>query len=234
MEVAGRWLNKYNWRYLAVFGTVYYCTTICMFWLVVFGKEDSFFRSSPFVMIIDGDQNLAQGIGYLVVMWACVEMAPPGLEGTTLALTTTIGNAGQGMGGFITTFLNSFFPVTQEEMTCSVHHVAAHAQQTYFHSALVVMVLQCAFLVMLGWLPTSMADSKQRFEAASNSSCVRIVCVVLLIYAMFSTLFLQVIGTLTCPGFILFGGGGGSCTTPPPQSMCPTSTPAPLPKLFGV
>ena len=40
-------------------------------------------------------RRFAQNIGYLVVMWACVEMAPPDLEGTTLALATTIGNAGQ-------------------------------------------------------------------------------------------------------------------------------------------
>ena len=37
-------------------------------------------------------------VGYLVVMWACVEMAPTGLEGTTLALATTVGNAGQSLG----------------------------------------------------------------------------------------------------------------------------------------
>ena len=45
-------------------------------------------------------------VGYLVVMWACVEMAPTGLEGTTLALATTVGNAGQSLGTYVTMFYN--------------------------------------------------------------------------------------------------------------------------------
>merc|ERR1711988_1094558 len=101
---AAKYLKRFNWQMLLIAGTAFWCVWQIAFWLVVFDV----IRNPWFVVLIDMDQTFAQNIGYLVVMWAVVEMAPPGLEGTTLALTTTVANAGQSLGSCVVMLYNAF------------------------------------------------------------------------------------------------------------------------------
>merc|ERR1719198_1857457 len=112
LAAAAKWLKRYSWRGLLVFGTAFFVAVMFLFWLVVFDVV----RNPWLVIFIDGDQQFAQNIGYLVVMWAVVEMAPPGIEGTSLALTTTVANAGQSLGNYITIALNSMFALSRDDL----------------------------------------------------------------------------------------------------------------------
>merc|ERR1719238_1499192 len=112
LAFATGFLKNYNWRMLLIAGTAFYVSFMFLFWLVVFDVV----RNQWLVIFIDGNQTFAQNISYLVVMWAVVEMAPKGLEGTTLALATTVGNAGQAMGNFFVIFFNGLFQLDQKAL----------------------------------------------------------------------------------------------------------------------
>merc|ERR1719158_2717921 len=112
LAAAARWLKHWPWRILLVFGTAFYISMMFLFWLVVFDVV----RNQWLVIFIDADQTFAQNIGYLVVMWACVEMAPVGIEGTTLALATTVANAGQGLGSYLIMGYNAIFALSRAEI----------------------------------------------------------------------------------------------------------------------
>jgi len=220
---AGRWFKSYNWRGLLVFGTFYFVVFLFAFWLVIFDVGP--FRNQWFVVVIDADQTFAQSVGYLVAMWACVEMAPPGIEGTTLALTTTIGNAGQSLGSYVTIAFNSMFDLSQAALLTNIdgtpctpspgEHCAGsmHTRYEYMYNAIAVMICQCLFMLFFAWMPTSMTDSAERYAKHETSSNFRVWAVILVIFAV-TWGSGTTIAAMICPDNSILGGDGGAlvCT----------------------
>lgn len=231
---AAKWLKSYNWRGLLAFGTAYFLFFIVTFWLVVFDVGP--FRNPWFVVFIDADQTFAQAVGYLVVMWACVEMAPPGIEGTTLALTTTVGNAGQSIGNYITIALNSMFQLSRDDLQAGAHN--RHTQMEYFFNALVVMALQSAFMLFFPWMPKSMAHAKDMYTRGITSKAWAVVATILVVFAVVWGAGTN-IGAVICPNNSILGGHGGigACKDPPATTMAPLpmNTPSQTsPRSFGI
>lgn len=198
---ASKWLKRYNWRLLLIGGTTFWTVWQLMFWLVVFDVD----RHSWFVVLVDVDQTFAQSIGYLVVMWAVVEMAPKGLEGTTLALCTTVGNAGQSLAGFITVALNSMFSVSKTQIAAD----SDATRRQYCYNSMAVIAVQWLYILCLCWMPSSFAHSKKEFQKdmdTKSKSWARV--------AAFFVCFAIFLGTLStfmaflCPCNVLFGGHG--------------------------
>merc|ERR1712048_772226 len=52
LAAAAKWFKNYNWRFLLVFGTLFYISIMFLFWLVVFDVV----RNPWLVVFIDGDQ----------------------------------------------------------------------------------------------------------------------------------------------------------------------------------
>merc|ERR1712232_1369731 len=162
LAAAAKWLKHYNWRGLLVFGTVFFVAVMFLFWLVVFDVV----RNPWLVIFIDGDQQFAQNIGYLVVMWAVVEMAPPGIEGTTLALATTVGNAGQSLGGYVIMAYNAIFNLSREDIIMD----SLHTRYQYMYNAILCMVTQCLFMLFLVWMPSQKLDARTKYLQGERSS----------------------------------------------------------------
>merc|ERR1712070_544750 len=197
---ASKWLKRYNWRLLLIGGTTFWTVWQLMFWLVVFDVD----RHSWFVVLVDVDQTFAQSIGYLVVMWAVVEMAPKGLEGTTLALATTVGNAGQAMGNFFVIFFNGLFQLDQK----ALEKDAPSTRSQYFYNSLAVIAVQCIYFLFLCWMPTNFQHAKESFQRQSQkrSLCMAVVATVAVCFSViWGTL--SVIMAFACPCNSIFGGG---------------------------
>merc|ERR1711988_1455954 len=136
---AAKYLKRFNWQMLLIAGTAFWCVWQIVFWLVVFDV----IRNPWFVVLIDMDQTFAQNIGYLVVMWAVVEMAPKNMEGTTLALATTVGNAGQSLGGYILVAFNAMFSLSQKQ----IEQDAVSTRWQYCYNSMAVILVQWAYLL---------------------------------------------------------------------------------------
>jgi len=199
LAAAAKWFKSYSWRNLLIFGTAFYCSIMFLFWLVVFDIT----RNPWLVIFIDGDQTFAQNIGYLVVMWAVVEMAPPGIEGTTLALTTTVGNAGQSLGGYIVMGYNAIFSLSREDIIGD----SSYTRHQYMFNAITVMVTQCFFLCFISWMPPQKEEARVKYVNATKSSAWGIVAFTFVVIAMTwgigSTL-----AALACPCNPILGGDG--------------------------
>lgn len=215
---AGRWWKNYNWRGLLIFGTLYFVFFLFAFWLVIFDVGP--FRNQWFVVLIDADQTFAQSVGYLVAMWACVEMAPAGIEGTTLALTTTIGNAGQSIGSYVTIAFNAIFALSQADLLTNLdgspctpkpgEHCAGSqdTRMQYMYNAIAVMICQFAFMLFFAWMPTSMTNSSERYLKKETSSNMRVWAVILVIFAV-TWGSGTTIAAMICPDNSIVGGDGG-------------------------
>jgi len=174
LAAAAKWLKHYNWRGLLVFGTVFFVAVMFLFWLVVFDVV----RNPWLVIFIDGDQQFAQNIGYLVVMWAVVEMAPEGIEGTALALTTTVANAGQSLGGYVVMAYNAIFDLNRQDIVDDT----LHTRYQYMFNSLLVMATQCLYMLILAWMPSQKEDARQKFEERQRSrgwAAAALACVIL-------------------------------------------------------
>merc|ERR1719160_1592310 len=141
LAAAARWLKHWPWRALLLYGTAFYIAMMFLFWLVVFDVV----RNQWLVIFIDCDQTFAQNIGYLVVMWACVEMAPAGIEGTTLALATSVGNAGQSLGSYVVMAYNACFALSRQDLAAD----SEYTRRQYMYNSLLVMATQCLYLLLL-------------------------------------------------------------------------------------
>lgn len=199
LAAAAKWFKSYNWRSLLVFGTLFYIAIMFLFWLVVFDVV----RNPWLVIFIDGDQTFAQNIGYLVVMWAVVEMAPPGIEGTTLALTTTVGNAGQSLGSYVVMAFNAMFALNREDIVGD----SMYTRYQYMFNALACMAMQCVFILFIAWMPTQNLDARQKYLGGGKSNAWGVVAfafvVVALTWGIGSTL-----AALACPCSRILGGDG--------------------------
>lgn len=196
---------------LLIGGTAFWTFWQLMFWMAVFNVD----RHPWFVVLIDLDQTFAQNIGYLVVFWAVVEMAPPGLEGTTLALCTTVGNAGQTLANFIGVAFNGIFTVDTD-------HIAADSDATrrqYCYNSTAIIAVQWMYILCMCWMPSSFAHAKTEFQkrtvAKSTGWAKAATCFVCL------AVFLGTLSTFMsflCTCNVLFGGDGCestfSCTAP--------------------
>merc|ERR1719160_1588542 len=176
LAAAARWLKHWPWRALLLYGTAFYIAMMFLFWLVVFDVV----RNQWLVIFIDADQTFAQNIGYLVVMWACVEMAPTGLEGTTLALATTVGNAGQSLGTYVTMFYNGFFDLSREAIASDT----AYVRRQYIYNALAVIATQCAYLLALRLMPDQKRDAREKFTQYLRSMPTAIASAVMITFAV--------------------------------------------------
>lgn len=206
LAAAAKWLKNYNWRGLLIFGTIFFVAVMFLFWLVVFDVV----RNPWLVIFIDGDQQFAQNIGYLVVMWAVVEMAPEGIEGTALALTTTVANAGQSLGGYVVMAYNAMFALSRQDII----EDSMHTRYQYMLNASLVMVTQCLYILLIAWMPSQKEDARQKFEQRHHSkpwAIVALACVIVsLTWGIGST-----IAALFCPCLQVLGGSGcpNGCTS---------------------
>merc|ERR1711957_284742 len=186
---------------LLIGGTAFWTIWQITFWLVAFDVD----RHPWFVVLIDMDQTFAQSIGYLVIMWAVVEMAPEGIEGTTLALATTVGNAGQGMGGYIVVAFNAMFALDQQQLEGD----SDATRRQYWYNSIAVVVMQWLYLLLLCWMPSGFSQSKERFqkEAATKS---KVWGGVALFFVGFAVVWgtLSTLMTFMCPCNVIFGGPG--------------------------
>lgn len=199
LAAAAKWLKHYNWRGLLIFGTVFFLAMMFLFWLVVFDVV----RNPWLVIFIDGDQTFAQNIGYLVVMWAVVEMAPEGIEGTALALTTTVANAGQSLGGYVVMGYNALFTLSRKDIAGD----SEATQYQYMYNSLLVMGTQLLYILLIAWMPSQKEQARQKFEEHRQSKCWAVaafLCVVMsLTWGIGSTF-----GALLCPCNAILGGEG--------------------------
>jgi hypothetical protein len=204
LAAAAKWFKAFSWRGLLIGGSLFYVGIMFLFWLVVL----DIVRNQWLVIFIDADQTFAQNIGYLVVMWACVEMAPPGIEGTTLALATTVGNAGQSLGTYLTMAFNAVFAISREDIALDNDAV----RRKYLYNSLAVMAVQCLYFSCLGLLPNQKEDAKRKFDLHNRSRCLAIVAVSLISVAIFWGVG-TTLAALWCSCSPLLGGGGcdGSC-----------------------
>jgi len=201
---AAKWLKKYNWRHLLIGGLIFWTVFQLLFWFVVF---DESLRQSWFVIMIDLDQTFGQNLGYLVIMWAVVPMAPDGIEGSTLALATTVGNAGQAMGQFVLIFFNHFFQLSKRQIADD----QSSTRWQYAYNSLAVIAVQWAYVLAMGWMPTGYEMAKQRYQAelGKESKAWANLGVFLICFAViWGTL--STIMAFACPCNSLFGGAGCS------------------------
>jgi len=197
--VATKYCKNLNWRVLLVAGTFFYVIVMFLFWLVVFDVV----RDPWLVIFIDADQTFAQNIGYLVVMWACVEMAPDGLEGTTLALATTVSNAGQALGNYVAMGFNACFALTRADISAD----SEYTRKQYMYNSLAVMGVQCLYMILLTWVPNAKVSAKAQFLQGRQSVPLAVLAVVFVVFALLwgsST----TIAALFCPCSRILGGSG--------------------------
>merc|ERR1712046_172958 len=131
-------------------------------------------------------------------------MAPKGIEGTTLALTTTVGNAGQTLANFITMGLGGMFALTRDDLQAD----SMHTRFQYMYNSLAVMAIQCFFMLFFCWMPKSMADAKAKYMAAPASNSWRWFATLLVVFSVVwgsgTTVF-----ALFCPDNSIIGGDAG-------------------------
>eukprot|EP00747_Dinoflagellata_sp_TGD_P216276 gnl/TRDRNA2_/TRDRNA2_88849_c0_seq1.p1 gnl/TRDRNA2_/TRDRNA2_88849_c0~~gnl/TRDRNA2_/TRDRNA2_88849_c0_seq1.p1 ORF type:complete len:580 (+),score=73.80 gnl/TRDRNA2_/TRDRNA2_88849_c0_seq1:94-1740(+) len=207
LAAAATWLKHFSWRGLLIGGTALYIGIMFLFWLVVFDVV----RNQWLVIFIDADQTFAQNIGYLVVMWACVEMAPVGIEGTTLALATSVGNAGQSLGGYLTMGYNAAFALSREDLRLDTEHT----RQQYIYNAILVMATQCLYIPFLAWMPNQKQDARQKFERMDNSRVLAFLAMAAVLFAASWGAGTTIAG-LFCACSPVLGGSGcieGVCST---------------------
>lgn len=206
LAAAAKWLKKYSWRGLLVFGSIFFIAVMFLFWLVVFDVA----RNPWLVVFIDGDQQFAQNIGYLVVMWAVVEMAPAGIEGTALALTTTVANAGQSLGGYVIIAYNGIFSLSRQDL----ERDSTYTRYQYMYNSLLVMATQCLYMLFLAWMPSQKEDARQKFGSSRHSKAWAVAA----LFCVFISLtwgLATTIAALFCPCSQILGGSGcaNGCTS---------------------
>merc|ERR1712107_544036 len=113
-----------------------------------------------------------------------------------------------------------------------------HTEMQYFYNALVVIVLQCAFMVFFPWMPKSMAHAKEMYSRGVTSKGLAIVASVLVTFAVIWGAGAN-IGAVICPNNSILGGHGviGACKNPTPAPSIASSVPADmltLPSFFSV
>eukprot|EP00928_Gymnodinium_smaydae_P073936 TRINITY_DN57032_c0_g1_i1.p1 TRINITY_DN57032_c0_g1~~TRINITY_DN57032_c0_g1_i1.p1 ORF type:complete len:534 (+),score=70.21 TRINITY_DN57032_c0_g1_i1:39-1640(+) len=199
MYASGRYLKKFSWHRLYVYGELVYLFLMMLFWLVVFDV----FRCPLFVMFIDADKTAAAYSAFMVLSWAAVEMAPKGLEGTTVALALNVGNAGWCFGGYLTRVYNGFFELSRDQIRMDDTHV--HWQ--YIQNAMLVIVTQMAFFPFLCWVPTQKDDARRRFQLHQTSVLKGIAATVLAAFAVLWAVG-STVGGLFCSCAQIFGGTG--------------------------
>lgn len=156
-----QWFRDANWRLVLAFTTAFTVGLGILYWLVVW----DICRSPWFAVSIDVDKSFAQGVSYLITIWAITEIAPVGLEGMTYALGTTMGNSGQNFGGYVTQLLNGFFDVQEPDIVKDTPEV----RRNYVENSLCVMCCQIFYLIFMHWMPSQKEDAQMRRAMAGRS-----------------------------------------------------------------
>lgn len=196
-----RWFRLSSWRGLMVATAMYSVAFMMLFWLVVYDVV----RNQWFVLFVDIDFVFAQNVAFLVVVWYAAETSPPGMEGVSFSLASTMGNSGAVLGNYVTMGLSGCFQLD----AAALNRDDATVRDQYMYNSLAVMALKVAFLAFLAWLPAQRRQAKEDFTARKSSTVWAAVAVLLACFGVLWGAVCNVAG-LSCSCARILGGEGCS------------------------
>mmetsp|Transcript_15012 Transcript_15012/g.24415 ORF Transcript_15012/g.24415 Transcript_15012/m.24415 type:complete len:561 (-) Transcript_15012:26-1708(-) len=200
LYLAGRFFRGFNWRKLTVATIIFVVISFCLYIPMAYG----YLRSPLFYIFVSSDTSFVQNINYMVSLWATNEIAPYGLEGTTYALVTSIGNVAQSLSqAFITNMVGKIWPSQANLEGANV------AQDFMLNTVVVCLIMFCgAFALPL--LPSQKANARYRRDNWGLNKTMGDIALSVVAFLCAWCLFITFMG-MSCPGYWLYGGPGDSC-----------------------
>mmetsp|Transcript_5281 Transcript_5281/g.9354 ORF Transcript_5281/g.9354 Transcript_5281/m.9354 type:complete len:561 (-) Transcript_5281:20-1702(-) len=194
---SGRYLRGISWRWLQSISVFLVVLCGALYLPMAYGH----LRTPLYYIFINTDTTIVQNIGYMITMWSVNELALDGLEGTSLALATTMTNVAMTLAQtYVTNMLGKPFPDLQQLAGPNVTH-------QYVMNYVVVSVVNLSALLFLWLLPNQKEDARARKENWGNSKKFGIFMITFC-FLLIAFNLLVVMGGMLCPGSPVFGGQG--------------------------
>ncbi len=178
--VNGRYLSNYSFRFLQSFGLITSTVIGLLSLLIVYNVS-----RSPFLWVFTNvDQAALYYIGFLVSIWSTTEMAPPGLEGTAISISTTASNAAGPLATKISNLIGAQFTYLNTDGAFEDPSIQSEVQSDYVFNLLSIMALNFAGLIFLWLLPNQRKEAKRRYETWGSSVLFGLVSLAIIIFAM--------------------------------------------------
>ncbi len=178
--INGRYLSNYSFRFLQSFGLVSSTVVGLLSLLIVYNVT-----RSPFLWVFTNvDTAALYYVGFLVSIWATTEMAPLGLEGTAISISTTASNAAGPLATKISNLVGAQFANLNSEDDFSDESIQSEVQAQYTYNLLSIMALNLAGLIFLWLLPNQRKEARRRYETWGSSVLFGLVSLAIIIFAM--------------------------------------------------
>mmetsp|Transcript_20789 Transcript_20789/g.38685 ORF Transcript_20789/g.38685 Transcript_20789/m.38685 type:complete len:738 (+) Transcript_20789:137-2350(+) len=227
--INGKYFVTYSWRCLQSFGLITSSIMGLLSLIVIYDIN----RSPGFWIFTQVDATILSMIGWLTSIWATNEMAPRGLEGTALAISTSSGNAAQGLATFFRNNIGAYFPNLSTSgadqalaYTGTAPDQEAQTRDEYTYNLLVVMAVNLFALVFMWLLPHQKAQARRRYETWGSSTPYGFLGLVIICVAMFYGTSTSIY-TMFCPCDDFVGGPGckpGTCEYLPSEAEAENTT----------
>jgi len=207
--INGKYFVQYSWRCLQSFGLITSTFMGLLSLMIVYNIN----RSPWFWVFTQVDTTILGMIGWMTAIWACNEMAPPGLEGTALALATTSNNAAISVSVFFRNLIGGMFPLLSSGNGAR-DYLKPEAEDQFAYNIYIVMAVNLFGLVFMWLLPYQKAQARRRFQTWGSSTPYGFVGIAIVSVAMFYGTSTN-LATLFCPCSPTWGGSGcieGTCT----------------------
>jgi hypothetical protein len=206
--VNGKYLTNYSWRCLQSFGLITSTVMGLLTLLIVFNVT----RDPWFWVFTQVDSTVLSFIGWLTAIWATNEMAPPGLEGTALAIATTSSNASGALSTYFRNLIGGQFQL-RGKARYTDPAVQDVTERDWAINLLVTMAINLCGLVFMWLLPNQREQARRRYQTWGSGVQFGFVGLGIICFAMFYGSITN-IATLLCSCDEKWGGDGcipGTC-----------------------
>jgi hypothetical protein len=178
--INGRYLSNYSFRCLQSFGLVASTIMGLLSLLIVYDVT----RSPALWVFTNVDQAAFYYVGFLVSIWSTTEMAPPGLEGTAISISTTASNAAGPLATKISNLIGAQFENLNSEDNFLEESIQSEVQSQYVFNLFIIIAINLSGLMFLWLLPNQRKEAKRRYENWGSSFAFGIVSLAIILFAM--------------------------------------------------
>jgi hypothetical protein len=219
--INGKYFSNYSWRCLQSFGLITSTVMGLLTLLIVYNVT----RDPWFWIFTQVDSTVLSMIGWLTAIWATNEMAPPGLEGTALAIATTSSNASGALSTYFRNLIGGQFKLRGKARYTDPEQ-QENTQRDWAINLLITMAINLFALSFLWLLPNQKAQARRRYQTWGSSIAFGFLGLGIILFAMFYGSITN-IATLLCSCSEAWGGDGcvpGTCTDKVADLVLPNVT----------
>lgn len=141
-------------------------------------------RSPALWVFTNVDQAALFYVGFLVSIWSTTEMAPPGLEGTAISISTTASNAAGPLATKISNLIGAQFENLNSEDNFLDESIQSEVQSQYVFNLFIIIAINLSGLMFLWLLPNQRKEAKRRYENWGSSFAFGIASLAIILFAM--------------------------------------------------